>query len=403
MTQKENILLFEPDSDGHHPGYLYHLVINFLKHEYDYDLVILVAPDFSEKHTNIIEKTISEKVIWLSFSEIEFKQWKLIKSKSVIKRAFFEWSLLRKYIIETKAVYTLLMYFDYLQIPLLVQKPLPCPISGILFRPTLVNYPFNSIKERLNTWRKNLMLRLCVKNVQLYSLFSLDSFATEYIEQNWHTKKVKFLPDPIQIYPTTKSAFELKQSFDIDENRKVFLIFGFLDSRKGITEIIEAIAKIPNEIAQKGTLLIVGPWEKDEHNEFDNKVSKIRGMSDFQIIVKEGFVHDEDIQQYFEVTDFVFALYSKHIGMSANMVRAAAANKPLITYNFGLMGKLVVENQLGIIIENDLVEKIEVLLTQNNDIGDKEKMNEFASINNAKNYANVILKHLSDFASSYSK
>jgi glycosyltransferase involved in cell wall biosynthesis len=394
MIPSKNILLFEPDSSGHHPGYLYHLIIHFLENDYAYNLVVLVAPDFFEKHPQIIQKSISPRVKWLKFSDSEFNIWQEIKSKSVTKRSFFEWELLRKYILETKSVYAFLMYFDYLQIALLTQKALPCPVSGILFRPTLVNYPSHSLKEMINSWRKNLTLKYFVKNKALNSLFNLDPFATDYIQQNWQTNKVKFLPDPVQVYQSTKSVEELKIELKIKSNRKVFLIFGFLDSRKGISEVMEAISQIDREKSLKGTLLIVGPWEESERKKFDLNIDKILQNSDFQVIIKDEFIQDEDIQSYFEVSDYILALYAKHIGMSAIMVRAAAAQKPFLTHNFGLMGKVLIENQLGMIVENDLAKKMEMLLSENIKVGDKEKMKEFAELNSAENYGKVILEYL---------
>jgi ethanolamine utilization protein EutP (predicted NTPase) len=102
-------------------------------------------------------------------------------------------------------------------------------------------------------------------------------------------------------------------------------------------------------------------------------------------------VQDEDIQQYFEVSDYILALYAKHIGMSAIMVRAAAAHKPLLSHNFGLMGKIVTENQLGMIVNNDLAEKMEILLAKNPKVGNERKMQQFAELNSAENYAKTIL------------
>lgn len=394
MIPTKNILLFEPDSSGHHPGYLYHLLIHFLENEYLFNLVILVAPDFFEKHPQIIQKTLSPRVKWLKFSDAEFNKWQQLKSKSVTKRAFFEWELLRKYIIETKSIYAFLMYIDYLQIALLTQKALPCPVSGILFRPTLVNYPAHSLKEMLNSWRKNLTLKYFVNNKSLDSLFNLDPFAANYIQKKWETNKVKFLPDPVQVYPSSKNVDELKTELKIEPNRKVFLIFGFLDSRKGISEVMEAIKDISREKSSKGTLLIVGPWEESERKKFDSTIDNVLQNSDFQLIINDEFVQDEDIQAYFEVSDYILALYTKHIGMSAIMVRAAAAQKPFLTHNFGLMGKVVIENQLGMIVENDLSNKMEILLSDNVAIGNKAKMKEFAELNSAENYAKVILDQL---------
>ena len=394
MISSKNILLFEPDSSGHHPGYLYHLIINFLENNYSFNLVVLVTPDFFEKHSQIIQKTHSPRVKWIKFSDTEFNDWQKIKEKSVTKRSFFEWELLRKYIVETKSVSAFLMYIDYMQIAMLTQKALSCPISGILFRPTLVNYPSHSFKEMVNSWRKNLTLQYFVRHKSLDSLFNLDTFATDYIKKHWQTNKVKFLPDPVQVYPSSKSVDKLKIELGIEPHRKVFLIFGFLDSRKGIAEVMDAISLIQRENSSKGTLLIVGPWEESERLKFNLTIENIQQNTDFQIIIKDEFVQDEDIQSYFEVSDYILALYTKHIGMSAIMVRAAAAQKPFLTHNFGLMGKIVIENQLGMIIENDLAKKMETLLSENVSVGNKEKMKEFAELNSAENYAKVILQEL---------
>ncbi len=397
MTSPKNILIFEPDASGHHPGYLYHLIINFLQNDYSYKLIVLVSPDFFLKHPQILQKTISPRVQWIKFSENEFTEWK--KPKTVFKRSILEWDLFCQYAKKYNSILGFFMYIDYLQLAVLTQPAPPCLISGILFRPTLVNYPANSLKERLNYWRKNITLKYFVKNKNLESLFNLDPFATTYIKENWHTEKVKFLPDPVQVYPTTKSKSEVKTSLGIDESKMVFLIFGFLDSRKGIDDVLEAIGNIPREKSKKGCLLIVGPWEENERKLFNIQVPKIKQFTDFQIVIKDSFVKDEDIQQYFKVADYALSLYHKHFGMSAIMVRAAAAQKPLIASNFGLMGKIVVENELGITVDNDLKEILEMLLDNQNEIGNKDKMKAFADLNQAENYAKVILEYFKEIAS----
>ena len=394
MALPKNILIFEPDASGHHSGYLSHLIINFLQNDYPYKLIVLVSPDFFIKHSQILQKTLSPRIQWIKLSDNEFLDWQ--KPKTVFKRSILEWDLFCQYAKKYNAVLGFFMYIDYLQLAVLTQPAPPCPISGILFRPTLVNYPATSLKEKLNYWRKNITLKYFVKNKGLDSLFNLDPFATAYIKENWHTDKVQFLPDPVQVYPTTKTKLEVKVRLGIDESKIVFLIFGYLDSRKGIADVMEAIGEISREKSKKGCLLIVGPWEENERRLFDIQLPKIRQVTDFQIIVQDNFVKDENIQQYFKVADYAFALYNRHFGMSAIMVRAAAAQKPLIASNFGLMGKIVVENELGITIENDLKEKMEMLLENVISIGNKEKMKAFADLNQAENYAKVILEHFKE-------
>lgn len=396
MTLLKNILIFEPDASGHHPGYLYHLIINFLQNDYSFKLIVLVSPDFFIKHPQILQKTISPRVQWVKFSENEFTEWQ--KPKTVFKRSILEWDLFCQYAKKYNSVLGFFMYIDYLQLAVLTQPDSPCPFSGILFRPTLVNYPANSLKEKLNYWRKNITLKYFVKHKNLDSLFNLDPFATRYIIEKWQTKKVKFLPDPVQVYPTTKTKSEFKTSLGIDNSKIVFLIFGYLDSRKGISDVMMAIGEISREKSKNGCLLIVGPWEENERELFNQLLPKIQQLTNFQIVIQDSFIKDEDIQLYFKIADYALALYHKHFGMSAIMVRAAAAQKPLISSNFGLMGKIVVEKELGITINNDLRDKLEMLLDNRTSIGNKEKMKAFAELNQAENYAQVILNHFKEIA-----
>jgi glycosyltransferase involved in cell wall biosynthesis len=256
----------------------------------------------------------------------------------------------------------------------------------------------SSYFSKLNYWRKNITLKYFVQNKNLDSLFNLDPFATNYIQKNWKTEKVIFLPDPVQVYPTTKTKLEVKLNLGIEESKTVFLLFGFLDSRKGISDMMEAIGNLSREKSKNGCLLIVGPWEENERKLFNIQLPEIQKLTDFQIVVKDSFVKDEEIQQYFKVADYALALYHKHFGMSAIMVRAAAAQKPLIASNFGLLGKIVEENELGITVENDLKEKLEMLLENEISIGNKEKMKAFAELNQAENYAKVILEHFKEVA-----
>ncbi len=385
----KNIIIFEPDESGHHSGYLFHLISNFLINDYSFKLIVVVNPDFFKKHPQVIKKTLSERVEWVKFTELEFKEWK--KSKDVFRRANQEWAMFCDYVREYKAVYGFFMYIDYLQLAILTQSPPPCPVSGILFRPTLVHYDSVLWKEKVNFWRKNLLLRFFVKTKKLESLFSLDPFATKYIFDNWNTDKVQFLPDPVKIYPTITSVVELKKSLSIENNRKVFLLFGFLDSRKGISDIMEAIANLPRELSKKGCLLIVGNWEENEKKIFEKKMKNISQISDFQVVNINNFIFEEEIQQYFEVSDYILGLYQKHIGMSGIMVRSAAAQKPLLSNNFGLMGKIVSENELGIVVKGDIQEQFEMLLSEDIQIGNPTKMKAFADLNRAENFAKVIL------------
>lgn len=392
---KKTIFIFEPDSSGHHAGYLFHLLKYFLDGVFDFRLVVLVGADFFEKHSSIVQQTQSENIIWLKMPDDVFKAWENKKS-NVIERAKFEWAICSKYALEYRAIHVFFMYFDHLQLACLTEPKMPCAVSGILFRPTLVNYPANTFKEKLSYWRKYFTLKLVLKSKKIDSLLCLDSFAVNYMTQYWETLKVKYLPDPVQVYPSTQAKEVIKTTFGIKNNKIILLIFGYLDDRKGISVVMDTLAKLPKELAKKVCLLIVGPWEISEKKRFEEKKSVLQAENTFEVKIHNDFVADENIQAYFEVADYVLALYQKHIGMSAIMVRAASALKPLITYNYGLMGKITQEKQLGIAVdeskEDDLLNTLKILFSKEaKTVGNQQKMKEFADINQATNYAKVIL------------
>ena len=394
MSFQKTVLIFEPDASGHHPGYLYHLLVHFLTEQYDFQLAVLVNPDFFEKHLTIIQKTTSANIKWISTSEQTFNNWQEAKS-NVIKRAKLEWAICCEYAKELQAKSIFMMYFDHFQLACFTEPAPPCPISGIFFRPTLVNYPAYSIKEKINYWRKYLLLRAITHRKFLDTLFCLDPFAVEFIQNNWQTYKVKFLPDPVQIYPSTQPVNILKEELGIPPEKTVFLIFGHLDDRKGIAKVMDTLTQLSDKKAKNICLLVVGPWDINEKLVFEEKLAKLALKKMVQVVTHNDFVADENIQSFFEVADYVLALYQKHIGMSAIMVRAASAQKPLITYNYGLMGKITAEKQLGLIIdetiEDDLLTKLETLLATKQIIGNRQQMKEFANLNQAKNYAKTIL------------
>jgi glycosyltransferase involved in cell wall biosynthesis len=397
---KNTILIFDTDSTGHHGSYIFHLVQQHLSTQNETQLVVVLNPDFLAKHPEIVGSTgNSEKVVWVFIEQKQIEVWQ--KQPNVVKRSIIEWKIFCDYATIYKANHGFFMYLDHLQLAILTQKKAPCSFSGIFFRASLQNYKPENWKEKITYFRKKLLLYFLLQNKQLTALLFLDPYAVEYINKKWGIDKALYLPDPVKIYEDSGiDATTLKKELKIEEDRKILLLFGYLDSRKNIPFIIDAIAKLPKEIAKKGCLLIVGAWDLTEFEIFKEKQIALGTSPDFQIVLINQFVSEETIQTYFEISDYILALYQKHIGMSGVMVRAAAIQKPLIAFNFGLMGKIVNDNDLGITIENssddDLSQKIALLLSRETPIGNEIKMQAFADRNTPSNYANVLLNWFYD-------
>ena len=106
-----------------------------------------------------------------------------------------------------------------------------------------------------------------------------------------------------------------------------------------------------------------------------------------------------EIQQYFQLADVVLALYQRHVGMSGILIRAAAANKPVLATNYGLMGEITRRYKLGIDLNARDPQAIakgltEFLSNPPTTFADAHFMQQFARQNSAVNFASTIFQTL---------
>jgi glycosyltransferase involved in cell wall biosynthesis len=202
----------------------------------------------------------------------------------------------------------------------------------------------------------------------------------------------------VQIYRDGEANVEkLRENLAIELNRRVFLMFGSLQKRKGIYQLFDAIARLPSHLCQKLCLLFVGPI--DSPTVFHNRIAHLCESLPIQIITQDQFVPDRDIQPYFQLADVILAPYQRHIGMSAILVRAAAAGKPVLSTNYGLMGEIVKRYKLGIAVDASIPAEIAQGLTQfithsPETFFDRSRMQCFAEENLAEKFATTVFQNL---------
>jgi glycosyltransferase involved in cell wall biosynthesis len=296
------------------------------------------------------------------------------------------------------------MYFDTCELPLTFGIKAPCSFSGIYFRPTF-HYPHfahyvPSRKDRLQHWREKFTLNRILRHPQLHTLFSLDPFAVKYL-QRFHSKvNLLHLPDPIEIHPVESEAVNhLREQLAIEAGRKVFLLFGALDGRKGIYQLLAALSQVPLEVSQQICLILAGAPSAAERIVLQQQVDAVRQSHQVQIIERYEFLPEADIPVYFQLADVVLALYQRHVGMSGILLWAAAAQKPILSSNYGLMGEMVRAYQLGLAIDSTQPEAIAQGLTQLlsqplEQVGDRAAMQRFAEQNAAENFAQIIFSQI---------
>lgn len=403
---QQKVMLFDLLVGGHHGSYIQHIVEKWLKQEQTAELSLVVSPEFNSFYPDVcqlISEAETDKIKLVAIAPEELAQLNGSSKLDRYLRTIKEWDLLCKYAESLEANHCLIMYFDTSWLPLMLGKKCPCSFSGIYFRPTLhyrhfINYSADW-QERLQQWREKLTLARLLKHPQLKNLFCIDPFAPKFITDNF-TSHVKLVPlaDPVKEINSSQQSDRLKEDLKIPAERQVLLLFGALTGRKGVPQVLSAISLLPSEVCQKISLVMIGEGDRSA---IEAQAEAIRQAKPVQIVGHYQFVPEADVAKYFQLADLVLAPYQKHIGMSGILLLAAAAQKPVLSSNYGLMGELVHQYQLGLAVDSTDPEAIakgitECLSQSPEELGDRQKMLDFATQNSASNFAKTIIEQLTN-------
>lgn len=404
LSRSENsqhMMLFDLISGGHHGIYLRYLVQAWLQEPFSTRLTLVVSRQFLSVHQEVVALVNTHPQIELiPISDAEEAQR---QQASGIRLGFVEWRIFRQYAQHVRATQALLMYFDHLQLPILFGKKSPCPVSGIYFRPTFHYTTFSSYrstwKDLIRRWRQKVLLELVLQRPNLKCLFSLDPFAVSHIAKFASQTQVLCLPDPITLEEIDSGqAIKVKETLKIDNNRQIFLMFGMLSERKGIFQVLGAIQQLDPDSCQKICLLLVGSIQSSQKSKVQSLILEVSQSRPIQIVVQDDFVPDSDVALYYHIADVVLATYQRHVGMSGILLAAAAAQKPVISSDFGLMGELVRRYHLGLAIDSTnpsaIAQAILEALDGVNEKCDRQKMEQFVNQNLAENFVKTLVKTL---------
>jgi glycosyltransferase involved in cell wall biosynthesis len=415
MTAKQHfkqpgtrLMVFDLALGGHHGNYIQYLIRYWYKHRPNGKISIVVLPEFLRIHSDIqslCSKSDDCSIEIVPISECEADQ--LGNRKSSINRFLRnlkEWNLFCKYAQKVRATSALLMYLDTCEVPLTLGLAAPCSFSGIYFRPTFHYNAFDnvipSLKTKTQRLRNRVTLHRILNHPKLNTLFCLDPFAVQKLEQESKSKNIVYLPDPVESSVLhLDSDSDLKEQIGIEPGRKSFLLFGALDSRKGIYQLLSAIALLPYELCSRLCLVLVGGTNAEEQQKIRGRIAEVCQSKPLQVIERFEFISEHEVAKYFQLTDYVLATYQNHIGMSGILLLAAAAGKPVLSSDYGLMGELVRRYSLGIAVDTTEPSEIseglsKCLLTPSDKLGDQNSMKYFVEQNSVEQYTKTIFQNL---------
>ena len=176
-----------------------------------------------------------------------------------------------------------------------------------------------------------IMGRSLVKRADMYVTHSESD--KKLITEKYHIPAERIQVVPMGLFDHYKAGpgkGDARQKLDICDDY-VILSFGLIRPYKGNTYLIKAFGELPDEVAAKSRLMIVGEiWE--DRQAVESAIAACRHKDHITLV--DRYVSDEEAQLYFASSDVVVLPYLR-ASQSAVAHTAMAFGKPIIVSKVG--------------------------------------------------------------------
>lgn len=218
--------------------------------------------------------------------------------------------------------------------------------SGISMRSQVANSTTASKRVPLSELVKEFVLRTLLKRRHVRYIYTIDPtllhdcearrFAPELL------RKLIYFADPIET-PKRAISDTLREDHSLPDSSIVILVYGALDSRKGIRQLLDGLVVSGSEVVK---IMLVG----EQSTEVKLLLSEERYRELFlrsQVLVVDRRIDDDEEYRYFEAADVVWVGYVGHRAMSGIVIKAAAYGVYLLGCSEGLISWFITTYKIG--------------------------------------------------------
>lgn len=353
VEAERRLVILEPDVEGHPREWLRHL-IGFTAGAGAGGRYVVWLVVASEVHDDLSAELATQSTDRVRLVALTPLEKRLCTHRWLAVSGFARWWTMRRYLRAFDAEAGHFLSIDHVSLPLaLGLKAAGRRVGGILFRPS-VHYPaLGSRRLRTREWvrdaRKALLYRLMLLNDAVRVVLTLDPYFPQYAAQRYvHGAKLRAIPDPV--HPAVNgTAADARLADGLPSDRTVFLLFGYLTERKGVLSLLQALRRLPADVASRVAVILAGKVEPDIGPAVAAYCREIQSeQPQLWLHVEDRRVSSGELDMLVRRCDVVLAPYQRFVGSSGVLLWAARQGKPVLTQDFGLLGRLVKDYRLGI-------------------------------------------------------
>ena len=344
----DGVVILEPSHEGHPPEWLEHIVRFALVERLSEPLRLVIAPELHDRLAALVPDEQADRI---SVTALQPREKALCLHRSLIVSGFTRWWVMRRYLRRFGARRGHFLSLDHLSLPLALGLGANgCAIDGVLFRPSVHYRELGDYspawRERIRDLRKSVLYRLMLLNRSVESVLTLDPFFARYAVGRYRRgDKVRSLPDP-NCGHGHRAAASVARS---DSGRVRFLLFGYLAERKGVMHLVTALAYLDPETASRISVTIAGSVDAKISAKLRHSMCDVQHLQPtIRLSLEEGRLSQSELERRIDECDVVLAPYQRFVGSSGVLIWAAAAGKPVLTQNFGLLNRLTRDYRLGV-------------------------------------------------------
>ncbi len=331
MRHAPHIALVDLYAGGHHRMYVELLTAEWIRKHPPERLSVWVSGTFARQHADLLARLTAAGISCHTLRGTTEAREGVAGLRALLKNDRMHGHALRE-VAEAGPDHIVFLYMDHAQLAIgRFRKPSP-RISGILFRPTF-HMPSSGLKNALTNLRKRIVLNRMLQSPALHRVFCLDPWAAAALGG----PRAVHLPDGITHPEPDMPPDALRKEW----GAPVFLMFGVLSERKGMLALAHAWRG-------QGHLVLAGRVPKDEPLAAQ-AATTLAARPD--VTWMNEYVSEERMASLFRAADVVLVPYQYHVGSSNVLIRAAAAGKPVIGSQSGLVGRLIAEHHLGLAVD----------------------------------------------------